>query len=217
VKYTVSVTVNRPGATVVCNPPSGSAFQIGVTTVQCVATDVAGNQASASFTVTVVDTQKPVLNLPMNITVTIASNETSATFTVTVRRDTGGDTQPPVIVSITPSKTCLWPPNHKMVPITIAVKATDNSGQKITSRIISVTSNEPENGLGDGDTGPDWKITGDLKLQLRAERSGLGTGRLYTITVEVKDAAGNVSYGTTAVCVSHDQSDKKNTTTTKRK
>jgi hypothetical protein len=265
VNYTVTVTDNVPGATVACNPASGSVFPKGVTTVNCVATDVAGNQASASFLVTVVDLQKPVLDLPMNITVVIASNETSSvvsfdvtatdncsiptvistppsgstfpigvttvtniatdgdgnttigTFTVTIRQDTGGDNEPPVIVSITPSRTCLWPPNHKMVPITIKVKATDNSGKKVTSRIVSVTSNEPEEDLGDGTSESDWKIVGALKVQLRAERSGTLTDRLYTITVESKDTSGNVSYGTTTVCVSHDQSNTKNVTKRKRK
>jgi|GEM_PF-3484074 len=48
------VTDNAPGATAVCAPSSGSRFAIGVTTVTCTATDVAGNTASASFTVSVI-------------------------------------------------------------------------------------------------------------------------------------------------------------------
>jgi hypothetical protein len=95
-----------------------------------------------------------------------------------------------------------------MIPITITVRATDDSGKKVTSRIISVTSNEPDNGLGDGDTAGDWNITGPLKLQLRAERSGLGNDRIYTITIESKDVAGNITYGTTTVTAPHDM--KKN-------
>jgi hypothetical protein len=39
--------------TISCNPPSGSIFPVGVTTVQCTATDASGNTAQASFTVTV--------------------------------------------------------------------------------------------------------------------------------------------------------------------
>ena len=46
---------NCPGAGVVCNPPSGSAFPVGTTTVTCTVTDAAGNQAGCSFTVTVFD------------------------------------------------------------------------------------------------------------------------------------------------------------------
>ncbi len=36
-----------------CTPPSGAFFQPGVTSVQCTATDVAGNSAMCSFSVTV--------------------------------------------------------------------------------------------------------------------------------------------------------------------
>jgi hypothetical protein len=53
VNYTVTATDNCPGVTVVCNPPSGSVFPVGTTTVNCTATDAHGNTASCSFTVTV--------------------------------------------------------------------------------------------------------------------------------------------------------------------
>jgi hypothetical protein len=46
---------NCPDVTVVCNPPSGSCFPVGVTSVTCIATDRAGNTAACSFTVTVFD------------------------------------------------------------------------------------------------------------------------------------------------------------------
>jgi len=46
---------NCPGVTVVCNPPAGACFPIGVTTVTCTATDTSGNTATCSFTVTLFD------------------------------------------------------------------------------------------------------------------------------------------------------------------
>jgi hypothetical protein len=46
---------NCPGVGVVCNPPSGSCFPVGVTTVTCTATDASGNTATCSFTVSVFD------------------------------------------------------------------------------------------------------------------------------------------------------------------
>jgi hypothetical protein len=52
------------------------------------------------------------------------------------------------------------------------------------ARIVSVTSKEPKNDRGDGNTAPNWEITGDLTLNLRAERSGLGNGRIYAIAAE---------------------------------
>jgi hypothetical protein len=67
-----------------------------------------------------------------------------------------------------------------------------------------VTSNEPIEGLGDGDTSPDWVITGNLAVDLRAERAGNGSGRIYTITVRCTDAAGNASARSVLVTVPHD-------------
>ena len=55
---------------------------------------------------------------------------------------------------------------------------------------LSATSNEPSNGLGDGDTAPDWIIVDSHHLKLRAERSGTGTGRVYTVTITCTDQAG---------------------------
>ncbi len=51
-----------------CVPPSGSLFPLGETTVACSADDSAGNQASASFKVTVVDTTPPAIDVPDPIT-----------------------------------------------------------------------------------------------------------------------------------------------------
>lgn len=59
--------------------------------------------------------------------------------------------------------------------------------------IVDVQSNEPVNGHGDGHTAPDWSITGDHTVKLRAERSGRGEGRVYSITIQAVDAAGNLS------------------------
>ncbi|MBL7064891.1 MAG: VWA domain-containing protein, partial [Anaerolineae bacterium] len=64
-------------------------------------------------------------------------------------------------------------------------------------------SNEPDNGLGDGDTPDDIVIVGDFTFKLRAERSGTGDGRIYTITYQVTDACGNSTIATATVTVPH--------------
>jgi hypothetical protein len=112
-----------------------------------------------------------------------------------------GDSIPPVIGSVTATPQALLQANHQMVPVNISVSASDNSGQAVACQIISVASNEPVDGLGDGDTAPDWLITGNLTLSLRAERSGKGTGRIYTITIECSDSSGNSSTEAVAVRV----------------
>jgi hypothetical protein len=101
------------------------------------------------------------------------------------------DTIPPVISQIAASPNEFWPPNHKLMPVTISVFASDNCATLPQSEIVKVTCNEPINGPGDGNTDPDWLLTGKLSLNLRSERDGNGNGRIYTITVLCKDAAGN--------------------------
>ena len=113
------------------------------------------------------------------------------------------DTEPPTIDFITATPTVLWPPNHKLRDVVVNVAVTDNCDANPTCRIIAVSSNEPDNGQGDGNTTGDIQITGDLTLKLRAERSGKGSGRVYTITVECVDAAGNASTAQVAVTVPH--------------
>lgn len=117
------------------------------------------------------------------------------------------DGTPPVIGTVTPSPDVLWPPDHKMVPVKVTADASDISG-KTTCKIISIASNEPINGLGDGDTAPDWEITGDLTVNLRAERSGTGTGRVYTIIVSCSDCAGNTSNKSVIATVPKNQGKK---------
>jgi phosphatidylglycerophosphate synthase len=60
-----SVSGNVP---VLCSPPSGSTFSLGTTTVNCSATDAAGNTATGSFSVTVQDTTRPAVTVPADIT-----------------------------------------------------------------------------------------------------------------------------------------------------
>lgn len=151
--------------------------------------------------VPVLYSQNPGTTFPLGTTtVTVSAtdgsnNVATGTFTVTVR-----DTTPPAITGITVSQAVLWPPNHKMVNVSVSANATDAVGP-VTFRILSIASNEPDNGLGDGDTANDTVIAGPMLASLRAERSGKGTGRIYTITVEAKDGAGNTSTGTVTVSV----------------
>jgi uncharacterized repeat protein (TIGR01451 family) len=139
---------------------------------------------------------------PMGVTVVTcmatdaSGNSSTCSFKVTVI-----DNVPPTISSISASPSVLSPPNHTMIPVTITVVASDNSGQPVTSYITSVSSSEPQNGTGDGDKSPDWEITGPLTVNLRSERAQSGPGRTYTITVACKDSSGNISTGTVTVFV----------------
>ncbi len=122
------------------------------------------------------------------------------------------DTTVPTLVPVV-DQTILWPPNHKMMDIVIEANASDNSGLPVTLT-AEVTSNEPEEGLGDGDMAPDWteplidQDMGIINLELRAERSGSGDGREYTITITATDSSDNLSSADVKIIVPHDKRKK---------
>ncbi len=128
----------------------------------------------------------------------------------------------------------LWPPNHKFATIQIigyreaggnpsglGVTLSSDPGMSQSTecavRVVSITHDEfvqeTIEAAGSGNTWPDAKRycrPGDdpsvAQLDLRAERSGLGNGRVYTIAVQVTpllihtdDGAGNVNTVTSPV------------------
>ncbi len=107
----------------------------------------------------------------------------------------------PQITGLGASPNILWPPNHKMRNVTVSYGINDNCTTPNTT--ISVSSNEPVNGTGDGDTAPDWEIIDNHHIRLRAERAGNGTGRIYTITVTTNDGCNPAVTATTQVLVPH--------------
>jgi FtsP/CotA-like multicopper oxidase with cupredoxin domain len=133
------------------------------------------------------------------------------TITVTVNDDDGGSdsasvniiiNNPPNCAAVTVSPNVLAPANHKFVTVTLTI-APDPDGDPVTQSITAVTQDEPTNGLGDGDVGPpDAKLLADPnKVDLRAERSGTGDGRVYRITFQAQDNKGGSCVGTVKVGV----------------
>ncbi len=110
------------------------------------------------------------------------------------------DTTPPVIASIGATPSSLRPRNHRLVPITVQVAAQDLCGTS-SCAISAVSSSDPIEGLGDGDTAPDWVITGPLTVDLRAEVAGPSRARVYTITVTCADGSSNDATSSAAVNV----------------
>jgi len=124
------------------------------------------------------------------------------------------DDTPPVIV-LTATPAILWPPNHKMVPITLTRSVTDDRDANPVLNLLSIASNESEQentfnvdfdfDRSEGFTFDDITIDPNGNLSLRAERSGKGDGRIYTITYQATDAAGNISTASVTVTVPHHQ------------
>jgi hypothetical protein len=107
---------------------------------------------------------------------------------------------PAATVSVTPS--VLWPANHKYVTVEATISASSDTA---SVTLISVTSNEVDDGLGDGDTANDIVIIDNDTFKLRAERSGTGTGRTYTLTYLVTNTCGATTTVTATVTVPFSQ------------
>ncbi len=115
------------------------------------------------------------------------------------------DKTPPVISGLPGADCSLWPPNHKLVDVGTVSAADALSG--VSSFDVTGTSNEtPDPGESD------IVITGSnldpRDVQLRAERLGSGTGRVYTLTATAADVAGNTTTSTATCVVPHDQGHK---------
>ena len=126
-----------------------------------------------------------------------SNNQVSCDFKVRVT-----DNEAPVITGESPSPAVLWPPNHKMVDIVVNYVSTDNCEVNCS---LAAVSNEPDNGLGDGDTAHDIEILDAHHVRLRSERSGLGRGRVYTITITCTDNTANRITRTVTVTVPKSQ------------
>lgn len=117
------------------------------------------------------------------------------------------------------SPSSLWPPNHKLEPITVAVTVTDNVDPSPSVKLVSITCDDE----GKINLKPKPKLktcdpadvegaafgTDDRDFLLRAERLGTGPGRVYEITYSAQDAAGNETTATTPVTVGHDLGKKR--------
>ena len=97
--------------------------------------------------------------------------------------------------------------NHQLVPIKALVKADDNLSGVASYELVSIVSNQPDNGKGDGNTIQDIQGaefgTSDTDFLVRAERSGSGD-RVYTVTYKATDNAGNSVITSQNIVVKHD-------------
>jgi hypothetical protein len=112
------------------------------------------------------------------------------------------------ITNLSADRTQLWPPNHKMMDVTVDYDVVENCGSLPFNCELTVTSNEPVNGKGDGNSSPDWEIIDAHHVRLRAERAGDGDGRIYTISLTCTDSNGISSTRSAQVSVAENQQRK---------
>ena len=178
VEFSVTATDNCCEPVVVCDPESGSAFPLGETTVTCTATDGNDNEATAEFTITVVDNEAPVITaISDRITLWPANHKYETIdlndLLVSAEDNCCGDASTGVVIS------------------------------KITS-----DEEEDAKGGGDGNTKNDMVIASDGKsVDLRAERQGGGNGRVYTVYLAVTDNNDNQGTASCIVQVPHNKKD----------
>lgn len=146
-------------------------------------------------------------NLPVGthtFTLTVSDGEDTDSDEVVVEVE---DTTAPEL-SYTQETNTLWPPNHKMVLVLSGISASDLV-DGATEVNVTVTSNESSNGRGDGNTEQDYEIVtqsdGTVNVYLRAERSGKGSGRTYTVAMSATDAAGNTGEASVTASVAKSQ------------
>ncbi len=139
VTFTATATDDVDGSLgVACTPASGSTFPLGVTTVDCSATDTAGNRAAGSFTVTVSDTTPPTLILPAQVT----GEATSASGAPVSFTATATD----LVAPLAPTVTCT-PASGSTFPLgvtTVNCSATDTAGNRAAgSFTVTVSDTTP--------------------------------------------------------------------------
>lgn len=204
VQFTAAVTddcgVNKNDV-VVKATKQGNNFTLGPLSVNAQQTSATLVDVTGSVLVSNVSQSPAVLLLEVTGADACTLKDTASTLVQVV-----DNTPPSIDVSVSP--TSLWAPNHKMEPIVATVQVTDNC-PGVSFALTSVTSNEPDNGLGDGDTAGDIQDaalgTADTEISLRAERQGNGDGRIYTITYTATDASNNGDQAVAVVVVPKNQ------------
>ncbi len=217
--YTITVTNNGPdqaaNATMIDVVPANTTFYSltsaagwtcttptvgGIGQVSCSTTNLAA-ATSAQFTLSVLVNCATADATPLTNVAGVTSDYVDPnTADNTASSTTSISNPPPVISGLAVDRTTLWPPNHKMIPVTLSYSITDNCDTGLLP-VVSVSSDQPLNGIGDGNTATDWQVVDAHHLLLRAERAPTEAGRTYTITVRTADSAGNAASGSVSVNV----------------
>jgi uncharacterized membrane protein len=119
-----------------------------------------------------------------------AGNGAATSVDVVVPRDASA----PTITSIWATPSHIWPPNNKMVPVSVHVTAIDDVDDTASCSVTSVS----------GAPSSDYEITGRFTANVRASKNSDGSSRVYSLKVSCTDAAGNRSTAVARVSICKD-------------
>ncbi|MGH9840219.1 MAG: Ig-like domain-containing protein [Blastocatellia bacterium] len=228
---TITVTaVNDPPTITAAAALSRQQGAAGTVSTIATVADVEGAAGSLSVSVASAPTGISVTGITntngtITATVAAACNATLGANTVGLKVTDGGGAMATanLTVNVTASNApvitpkpalALFPPNHMYTTVTLSQmvqSATDDCDGNLLGSVVieKVTSDEVDNAPGgsDGNTVNDIVIAADCKsVQLRAERDETKNGRVYTITLRVRDTSGNTARAVFKVNVPLNQS-----------
>lgn len=105
------------------------------------------------------------------------------------------ENRPPDCSRSTANPSVVWPPNGKMIPVSILGVA-DPESDSVALKVTGISQDEP---------GAAFSGIGSSVAQVKAERDGKGDGRVYRIEFQATDSSGESCTGQVTVCVPHDQ------------
>ncbi|MDB5231875.1 MAG: hypothetical protein JWN76_2680 [Chitinophagaceae bacterium] len=208
----VTATDNCAGVIITSNHQPGDLFPLGTTTVNYTATDAHNHSVTTSFTVTITDNEKPVINIPVSIIQTNDVGVCGAIVnwnTVTATDNCGvasltSDIQPGHLFALgTTTVTYTATDSHNNTSTSsFAVTVTDNEAPKAIARPVTVTL---VNGIATI-TAADINIgstdnCGAVTLSASKTTFTCADAGANVVTLTVTDSHGNSSSATAVVTV----------------
>ena len=109
-------------------------------------------------------------------------------------------------VSASVGTALLWPPNHDLVNVGLAVSDVDSCDAHPSTSVTVYSNESDQEDTGSGNFSPDAKSLAAGTLRLRSERKGDGNGRVFLIIASGHDSQALTGFDCATVVVPHDQS-----------